>query len=68
MAEYRLYFHDKAGHILRAEDAILETDDAALNEARVRDHAYSVEVWQRKRKVGIVHPVPLSAGSAAVVT
>jgi hypothetical protein len=56
MIHYRFYFHDQAGHILRAEDADLETDEAALAEARMRNHAFCVEVWQRTRKVGIVHP------------
>ncbi len=56
MAYYRLYFHDKKGRILRAEEAVVDDDAQALAEARKRNHADCIEVWQEKRMVGVVEP------------
>lgn len=57
MPDYRLYFHDSEGHFMRAQDVALPDDEAALAKAGELDHAYCIEVWCGKRKVGLVHPV-----------
>lgn len=56
MAHYRLYFHGKSGHFLRAEDIDVESDDAACQKARELDHAHCIEVWQHARMIAKVHP------------
>jgi hypothetical protein len=56
MPDYRLYFHDAKGHFLRAEEVELADDEAALAKARAIGHAHCIEIWCRKRKVGIVEP------------
>lgn len=56
MVWYRLYFFDRTGHIVRREEFELETDAQALDKARELDHADLIEVWDRERKVGAVHP------------
>jgi len=56
MPDYRLYFHNSEGHFMRAEAIDVADDEAALAKARELDHAHCIEVWQGKRKVGIVEP------------
>ena len=56
MPNYALYFFDKDDHIIRREDIDVENDEQAMEEARVRDHAFCVEVWQGARQAGTVHP------------
>lgn len=52
MANYRLYFHDKAGHFAWAEDHAGESDAEAMRCAGELKHDHDVEVWERGRKVG----------------
>jgi hypothetical protein len=56
MPDYRLYFHGADGHFMRAETVDVADDEAALARARDLDHAYCIEIWCGRRKVGIVEP------------
>ena len=56
VAEYQLYFHDSRGHIMRRVDVDVPDDDAARRKACDLDHAECIEVWNLKRRVGIVEP------------
>jgi hypothetical protein len=56
MPYHRLYILDAQGHILRVEERDVASDDEALLQARALNHAHGVEIWQGKRKVGIVRP------------
>jgi hypothetical protein len=52
MTNYRLYFHDKAGHFARAEDIASASDAEAVSYAGALKHDHDVEVWDHARKVG----------------
>ena len=52
MTNYRLYFHDKAGHFARAEDHSCANDAEAVRYAGGLKHDHDVEVWDRARKIG----------------
>ena len=54
MKDYRLYFMSAEDRILRAEDIECEDDAAALEAARVLDHAAVIEIWCGTRLVGRV--------------
>ncbi|PSJ36337.1 hypothetical protein [Allosphingosinicella deserti] len=54
MIHYRLYFLGPDGGFLRAEDVNVADDEAAIATARERDHAETVEVWERARLVAAV--------------
>ena len=56
MAHYRLFFLNAEGHFMRVEEVDAPGDNEALNKARQLDHAHILEVWEDKRKVGIVGP------------
>jgi Leu/Phe-tRNA-protein transferase len=56
MPDYRLYFHNAAGHFMRAEIVDVADDASALAKACELDHAHCIEVWQGKRMVGNVKP------------
>ena len=62
MVYYRLYFRNAVGGFLRVQELETDTDEQALEQARVIDHAHSIEVWQQRRKVGIVYPEGESGG------
>jgi hypothetical protein len=64
MTHYRLYFHDKGGHFLRASDVDVSTDDDARQCALDLDHAYCIEIWQGTRHVGLVQPHDLQRNQA----
>jgi hypothetical protein len=53
---YRLYFMDRSGRVNRAELLEAGDDEAARTEAIRLDHAFSVELWQAERLVGVVYP------------
>jgi hypothetical protein len=54
MNDYRLYFMSAEDHVLRAEDIQCEDDAAALEAARILDHAAVIEIWCGTRLVGRV--------------
>lgn len=54
MNDYRLYFMSADDHVLRAQDLECADDAAALEAARVLDHAAVIEIWCGKRLVGRV--------------
>ena len=56
MPDYRLYFHGADGHFIRARAVSVAGDGEALAKAREIDHAHCIEVWQGRRKVGLVEP------------
>jgi hypothetical protein len=56
MPGYRLYFHGPNGHFIRADNIDVAEDEAAFAKARALDHAYCIEIWCGKRKVGVVEP------------
>ncbi len=58
LADYRLYFHDRAGRFARSEELTVDDDGAAMDHARALGHQYDVEIWEGKRKVAIVPPAP----------
>lgn len=61
MTSYRCYFLGEDGKIQGAEVIEAETDAAALEAAEQRLLACkfpSIEVWDRARRVGAVHPPP----------
>ena len=49
---YRAYLRDAADHIVRPIEITSSSDERALEEARQYAGKYSVEVWDRTRKVG----------------
>lgn len=54
MMEYRLYWRDGAGRILKAPDVIIADDDQeALRQARAIK-ASSCEVWHEARLVAVI--------------
>ena len=56
MVHYRLYFFGDSGHFERAQDIDVADDAAAQQAARDLDHAFCIEIWRGKTKVGIVEP------------
>jgi hypothetical protein len=56
MLNYRLYLLTRDGHITWAKDIDANSDETALELARMEDHKHNIEVWQGKRRVGIVEP------------
>jgi len=54
MNDYRLYFMSADDHVLRAQDIECADDAAALEAARILDHAAVIEIWCGKRLVGRV--------------
>jgi hypothetical protein len=56
MPYYRLYLLNTDGRILHASEAEVENDAAGIMRARSIGHPDKVEIWQEKRKVGIVDP------------
>jgi hypothetical protein len=56
MASYRLYCLDGAGKIMTAEWLEADSDEAALEQVRERQHPLACEVWDPQRLVGRVEP------------
>jgi hypothetical protein len=54
MNDYRLYFLSAEDHVVRAQDLEGQDDAAALEAARVLDHAAAIEIWCGNRRVGRV--------------
>lgn len=54
MTEYRLYWRDGSGRILKAPDVITATGDAEAVERARALKACSCEVWQEARLVAVV--------------
>ncbi|RYE42823.1 MAG: hypothetical protein EOP21_08015 [Hyphomicrobiales bacterium] len=57
MAYYRFYFFDRAGRIQRADDGDYASDEAAIDAAKAHAYRPVIEVWQQKRRVGVVENV-----------
>ena len=53
---YRLFFLNAEGNFTRVLEIDVSGDETAMTRARALDHPHSVEVWQGKRKVGVVGP------------
>jgi len=56
MPDYRLYFLNEFGKILRAEVATADTDEEACTAALALDHADAIEIWELRRMVAKVYP------------
>lgn len=56
MADYRLYFLDSAGHIVRREDLDFPTDQDAVEHARQYVNGTGLELWSRDRVVARLEP------------
>ena len=54
MQAYKFYFRDDLGHVVRAQDQILQDDLAALEAAQKLRSDRVVEVWQFSRRVARV--------------
>lgn len=53
MADYRLYFHDALGHIVRLVEMRCANDAEAIAKAEELAKGQSVELWQLARRVFI---------------
>jgi hypothetical protein len=56
MADYRLYYLDKDGHISRGIDMTFHDDDEAVAYARTAGSEYGLEIWQGAQKVREILP------------
>lgn len=56
MADYRIYFLDPEGRIVRALELQRETDAEAVREASSLDHLHGMELWQLDRHVRTFSP------------
>jgi hypothetical protein len=56
MTYYRLYLLDAGDHFTKVEEAIAETDTAALLKGLELAITQKVEIWQEDRLVGTVLP------------
>ena len=56
MPEYRLYFLNPDGHIIRRVEFEAPNDEQALAHAKRFADGKALEVWQRARKVGRLEP------------
>ncbi len=52
MLHYRFYLMDANSHIVDAIDHHASDDESALETARARQDACTIEVWQAARRVG----------------
>jgi HJR/Mrr/RecB family endonuclease len=48
---YRIYFLNKAGHIVRACELACMTDEEAVAETQKQADAQTVELWDRARLI-----------------
>jgi hypothetical protein len=56
MIDYRLYFLDSAGHIVRGEEFVAPSDEAALEHARQYVNGKALELWNMTRLVARIEP------------
>lgn len=59
MRPYRFYLLDEHDHIVRAYEAELADDAAAIQEARGIGHPNDVSIWQLDRHVGEFDPTSM---------
>ncbi len=54
--DYRVFLHDRHGHILNVEVLEAESDAHAIDQAAKIDHPHAKELWQRSRLVNRFQP------------
>ncbi|HEX8302749.1 hypothetical protein [Sphingomonas sp.] len=54
MSYYRLYFRNRKGGFLRVEELYAASDDQALGQAQSLAKGHDFEIWQQRRRVGVV--------------
>jgi hypothetical protein len=60
---YRLYFLDHDNKIADAVDVDCETDEQAIAAAREKTNGRRIEIWQRRRRVGVFDPSEPAIGN-----
>jgi hypothetical protein len=56
VTHYRLFFQGPNGHLLRAQDVYVDTDEEAFERAREYNYAHPIEVWRCGRRAAMIRP------------
>jgi len=51
---YRAYLRNDQGHFINVTELLCRNDEEAIKEARRLSGQYTVELWERDRKVAVI--------------